>query len=401
MSILIENVTIVTMESEEAVIENGFIAIEGDRISCVGSVRPAGDFDETVDGRGKVAMPGLVNAHAHTSMTLMRSYADDMNLHDWLTQKIFPYEDKMTRKDVYNGSLIGIREMLESGTTCFNDMYFFQEATGHAAVNSGIRGALCECVTDGGFEKKCEKTRELKEEFGGNKNIKIGFSHHSVYTCSPETIKKCVEFVKSGGAAYLHTHLSETIKENEDCMAEYAKTPTELMLECGVFDVPCIAAHCVHVSESDMQILKEYNVTAAHCPTSNLKLASGVAPIPEMLSMGINVALGTDGASSNNNLDMFEEIKIAAILHKGVSGDPTVVSAYEALKMATVNGAHAMGYVDLGMIKSGFLADIILLDFDSPHLTPNHNTISNLAYSANGGDVCMSIVGGKIVYRCI
>ncbi len=398
MSILIYNVTAVTMREECPLIEGAYILVEGNRISYVGAQKPAGHFDRVMDGDGKVAMPGLVNAHTHTAMTLLRSYADDMNLQDWLFQKIFPFEDTLTSAQVYAGSVNGIMEMLSTGTTCFNDMYFFQEETAKAAELLGIRGILNEGITDSVLEMKLEKTEKLIEQTKkGSGRLRVGISPHAVYTCSPETLRRCAAFAGEHGLR-LHTHLSETLTENEDCQRDYGMSPAELMRETGMFELPVTAAHGVWLSDGDMEILKAAGAAVVHNPVSNLKLASGVAEIPKLCGRGVNVALGTDGASSNNNLDLFEEIKLAGILHKGVTRQPTVLPAWETLKMATVNGARALGYEDLGLLKEGYLADLILVDFDVPHLSPNHNTISNLSYAVRGSDVAYTMVDGVFVY---
>ena len=396
--VLFKNITVVTMDDEAGVIENGFVTTKGGRIEYVGTEEPAGQFETVIDGRGKVLMPGLINTHSHLAMTLLRGYADDMNLQDWLYNKIFPFEDKLTAEDIIEGSKIGIDEMLAGGTTCFSDMYFFQAETGRVAAEKGIRAVLSDCVNFDGYDRKVKLMEAMAEEFKDNDLISFTFSPHAIYTCTFELLKKCGEYAKSHNRP-IHTHLAETQKEFDDCMAEHGMTPTEYMESTGLFENPTIAAHCVVMTDRDLEILKKHNVSVAHNPISNLKLASGVAAVPKMLEMGINVALGTDGASSNNSLDMFEEMKTAALIHKGVSLDPTVVDAYTVLKMATVNGARALGFKDLGAIKQGFIADMIVLDFNTPHLMPLHNVLSCLVYSAKCSDVEYTMVNGKIVYK--
>ena len=393
-SILIYNVTAVTMCDEAGVIENAYISIDGNKITYAGNEKPSGSFDITIDAAGMAAMPGLVNAHTHTAMTVLRSYADDMNLQDWLFEKIFPFEDTLTPEMVYDASVNGIKEMLSTGTTCFNDMYFFQEETARAAKELGMRGVLNEGITDSVLENKIKKTEALEVK----QPLSVGISPHAVYTCNPDTLKYCAEYAKKHNMR-IHVHLSETEKENEDCVKEYGMSPTELMEKCGLFDVPAVAAHCVWLSDNDIEILKKHNVTVVHNPVSNLKLASGIADIPKLSEKGVNIALGTDGASSNNNLDLFEEIKLTAILHKWTAKNPSVLPAWEVLKMATVNGAKALGYENLGMLKKDYLADIILVDFNAPHLTPNNNTVSNLVYAVRGSDVAYTIADGRIVYH--
>ncbi len=399
MGILIQNVTAVTMDEQAPILEGAYLLIEGNRISYLGDRKPEASAERVIDGTGKVVMPGLINTHTHTAMTLLRSYADDMNLQDWLFTKIIPYEDTLTPEMVYEGSVKGIQEMLATGTTCFHDMYFFQEETARAAEELGIRGVLCEGITDPVLEKKLEKTEHLLELVKkGSGRLKVGISPHAVYTCNEDTLTSCVAYAKEHQLP-IHTHLSETQTENEDCRKAHGMSPTQWMEKHGVFDLPCVAAHCVYLSDQDREILARHGVVVSHNPVSNLKLASGIAEVPKMKEAGISVTIGTDGASSNNNLDLFEEIKLTGILHKGVSLDPTLLPAWEVLKMATVEGAKALGYDNLGMLKEGYLADMIILDFAKPHLTPNHNTISNLVYGVHGSDVVYTIVDGAIVYQ--
>lgn len=396
--ILIKNITALTMDDSEFLMENAYVAIENSRISHIGKAEPKGEFDIVIDGENKVVMPGLINTHAHTAMTILRSYADDMNLEDWLYKKIFPYEDTLTEDDVRRASEIGIDEMLSSGTTCFSDMYFFEKQTAAVAKEKGCRAVLGEGINFDGYNRKITLMEELMSLYKDDDLLKFAITPHAVYTCSEKLLKDCASYAKKHNML-IHTHLAETKTEFENCKKEHGMTPTEYMESVGLFENKAIAAHCVHMTDSDLEILKRHDVSVSHNVVSNLKLASGVAPVPKMIDMGINVTLGTDGASSNNNLDMFEEMKIAAVLHKGITGDPTVMAAKNVLKMATINGAKALGYDDLGMLKEGYLADMIILDFDKPHLTPNHNTVANLVYSAHGSDVEYTIVGGKVVYK--
>lgn len=397
-SILIENITAVTMDDECMVKENVYVAVQDNRISYIGEEKPQGNFDVCINGTNKVVMPGLVNTHAHTAMTLLRSYADDMNLEDWLYNKIFPYEETLTPDDIRRGSEIGIDEMLASGTTCFSDMYFFEKQTAEVVKEKGIRACLAEGINFDVYNRKIGFTEELMSLYKDDELLKFAIAPHAIYTCSEELLRDCANYAKEHNML-IHTHLAETKTEFENCIKEHGVTPTEYMDSVGMFENKAIAAHCVHVTDVDLEILKKRGVSPSHNVVSNLKLASGVSPIEKMLDMGINVTLGTDGASSNNNLDMFEEMKIAAILHKGITLDPTVTKAESVLKMATINGAKALGYDDLGMLKEGYLADMIILNFDVPHLTPNHNTIANIVYSAYGSDVEYTIVNGKIVYQ--
>jgi len=396
--ILLENITAVTMDDSRKVIDNAYVAVSGSRICYVGDKRPEGDFKIVLRGRRKVVMPGLVNTHAHLAMTLLRSYADDMNLQDWLFNKIFPFEDTLNEDMIKEGSEIGIDEMLASGTTCFNDMYFFEKTTAEAVLKKGIRAVLAEGINFDGYDRKIKLTEELNEEYGGEDLIRLAIAPHAIYTCSEKLLRDCAEYAREHNML-IHTHLAETKTEFDDCINEHGMTPTAYMESVGMFENKTVAAHCVYMTDEDINILKKHGVTAAHNVVSNLKLASGVAPVTKMLERGVNVSLGTDGASSNNNLDMFEEMKIAGILHKGITLDPTVLDAWSVLKMATVNGAKALGFDDLGVLKEGYLADMAVIDFDAPHLTPNHNTVSNLVYAARGSDVEYTIVNGKIAYQ--
>jgi len=348
-----------------------------------------------------VAIPGLVNAHTHAAMVLMRGYADDMALEPWLSEKIWPTEARLTAEDVYWGTMLAAVEMLKSGTTTFCDMYHYFESTTRAMVDAGIRAAPSGVLL--GFLPEPE--RRLKEAVAfckewngaGNGRIIAMLGPHALYTCSRPLLEKFAEEASALGVK-IHIHLAETATEVETVREQYGMHPVEAMDDMGLFDVGVVAAHCVHVEESHIDLLREKRVGIAHCPTSNLKLASGVAPVVRMLAKGATVALATDGAASNNNLDMLEEIRLAALLHKMAAGDPTVVSANTALEMATRNGAAALGLADqVGQIKPGMKADIVLLDFRKPHLSPCHNEVSHIVYSAGAGDVDTVIVDGRVL----
>ena len=401
MDLLIKNVTLVPMDGHNDVIENTNIYIKGDKIAYIGELKEDWKVDNIIDGRKKVAMPGLINAHTHLAMSLLRNYADDLPLQDWLTKKIWPVEANLKAEDVYWGTLLSIVEMIQSGTTTFCDMYFFMEEVGKATEEAGMRGVLTRgIIEEKGLEKeKIDYTRKLYEEWHGRGDgrIKVMVAPHAPYTCSPAYLKDILELAVELDTG-IHIHLSETKKEVEDSFREYGKSPIKHVYELGLFERPTIAAHCVHVDDEDIAILKENNVTAVYNPSSNLKLASGFAPVDKMLKMGVNVALGTDGSSSNNNLNMFEEIHIASIVNKAVNMDTVSVTAKDALKMATINGAKGLGWDhEIGSIEVDKKADIILIDMDKPHLYPLHNVISALAYSAQGSDVDTVIVDGKII----
>ena len=400
MKILIKNGRIITMD-DCGVIANGCVAIENDTISYVGKEAAEVGFDRVIDAGGAIVMPGLVNAHTHVAMTLLRGYADDMRLESWLFDKIFPAEDRLDPEAVYWGSLLACAEMIKSGTTCFADMYFMNESTVRAVLESGLNANISRCVTGMNTEYKTRlgEAEELYAQFHGANNgaVKIEFSAHAVYTCSKETIRAVAQAAKKRGAG-VHIHLSETMKENRDCYRQYGKSPTEIFRDAGMFENPTNAAHCVYLSENDMNILAEHGVGVSHNPISNLKLASGVANVKEMLGAGICLGIGTDGAASNNALDVFEEVKTAAILQKGMRLDPTLIDAHTALSMATVRGAEILGRgKERGRLKKGMRADVLILDRLAPNLIPVYHPESTVVYAANGGNVATSIVNGKIL----
>lgn len=400
MKILIKNGQLVTM-NDGLVVENGCVAVENGVISELGSIENENGYDRIIDARGGIVMPGLVNAHTHVAMTLLRGYADDMCLQSWLFDKIFPAEDRLTPEAVYWGSLLACAEMIKSGTTCFADMYFMNESTVRAVLESGLNANISRCVTgmNTDYKERLSEARDLYTQFNGAGNgaVRIEFSAHAVYTCSKEAIRAVAHAAQKYGAG-VHIHLSETMKENRDCYRQYGKSPTEIFRDMGVFENPSNAAHCVYLSENDMDILAEHGVGVSHNPISNLKLASGVANVREMLNKGICLGIGTDGAASNNALDVFEEVKTAAILQKGMRLDPTLINAQTALEMATVRGAEILGRGgERGRLKKGMRADIIILDSCAPNLIPVYHPASTVVYSANGGNVVTSIVNGKIL----
>lgn len=377
------------------------ITISDDCITSIGTAMETGDKARVIDCTDKLAIPGLINTHTHAAMSLFRSYADDMLLMDWLENKIWPAEANLTAEDVYYGTLLAIAEMLKTGTTTFADMYFYMPQVAEAVAESGIRAVLARGMT--GLGANALQSLVESEAFyrdyhhTADERITVMLGPHAPYTCPPDYLKKVVALAQKLGAE-IHIHLSETAGEVENCFKQYGKSPIELMSELGVLDCGVLAAHCVHVSTEDIQIMRQKQVRVAHNPGSNMKLASGIAPVPQMLAAGLCVGLGTDGAASNNNLDILEEIRLAALLHKVSARDPLVIPAQTAVKMATSFGAQALGLSDkVGRLAPGFKADIVLLDMNSPHWCPRHNRLSLLAYSASAGDVHTVIANGKIV----
>ncbi|QQY80022.1 5-methylthioadenosine/S-adenosylhomocysteine deaminase [Keratinibaculum paraultunense] len=401
MGLLIKNATLVPMDGKKEVLKNTNIYIEENKITHIGELKDDIEVTRVIDGKNKVAMPGLINAHTHVGMSLLRNYADDLPLHEWLTEKIWPVEANLTAEDVYWGSLLSMIEMIQCGTTTFCDMYFFMDEVGKGIEEAGVRGILTRGIIEesGNEDEKLEDTRRLYNNWNGKANgrIKVMVAPHAPYTCSPSYLEKIIDLAKELNTG-IHIHLSETKKEVEDSFNEFGKSPIKHVYDLGLFELPTIAAHCVHVDDEDIEILRNMNVSSVNNPSSNLKLASGFAPVDKMLKKGISVALGTDGSSSNNNLNMFEEIHLAAIVNKAVNNDATSVPAIEALKMATINGAKALLWdSEIGSIEVGKKADLILIDMDKPHIYPIHNTISALAYSVQGSDVDTVIVDGKII----
>lgn len=403
MNMWIKDVNLLSMDGKSGLRKDTNVYIENDRIKYIGDFKEEFEADKVIDGKGKVALPGLVNGHTHIAMSLLRNYADDLPLHEWLTEKIWPVEAKLVADDVYWGSMLSIVEMIRSGVTCFADMYFFMDEVGKAVEKSGIRGVLSRGTIEeddvNASKEKIDDTRRLYKDWNGKAcgRVKVMVAPHAPYTCSPEYLTKLIELADELDTG-IHTHLSETKKEVEDSFKEYGKSPIKHMYDLGMFEYPTLAAHCVHVSDDDIEIFKEKNVQVVNNPTSNLKLASGFAPVEKMLNSGVNVALGTDGSSSNNNLNMFEEMHLASIINKPLNNSAISVPAATAIKMATINGARAVFWDDeIGSIEVGKKADLILVDLDKPHFYPIHNIISALAYSAQASDVETVIVDGKVI----
>ena len=400
--IWIQNTQILTMTG--APLYTGDILIENDIIKALGTVN-AQDAEgaQIIDGRRTVAMPGLVNTHTHAAMTLLRSYADDMELMPWLNDKIWPAEAKFVNEYIYWGSALAAVEMIQSGTTTFADMYDSMHEVAKVTEESGLRANLARgCVVFSDPElKNIQKNVRLYENFNNTADgrIKVWFAPHAPYTCPPEYVEKIVEAAKSCDAG-IHVHLAETLDEQRQIAEGYGKTPTEYLNDLGVFELPTLAAHSVYLNDSDIAILKEHNVGIAHNPSSNLKLASGIANIPKYLQAGLNVGIGTDGCSSNNTLNMFKEMTICSFVQKVNAMDPTVLPAEEILRLATIGGAKALRWDDeIGTLEVGKKADLILVDIDKPHFAPWNNPVSDLVYSAQGSDVKTTIVNGKLLMK--
>ena len=399
-NILIKDATIISNE-----IKKSSLLIQNDKIVEISDKLGLNDADEVINASGKILLPGLVNTHTHLSMTLMRGLADDMPLDTWLNNYIWPVEAELNPEYCYAGALVACAEMIKSGTTCFNDMYFYMDHVAKAADESGLRGIISHGMIDFGDEDK--RKQEFKESIRiikkchntGNGRIQVAFGPHSPYTCSQELLSQ----VKREAAKYgvrIHIHVSETQKEVSDILEVHGKRPFEYLDEIGFLGSEVTAAHAVWLSKNEIDIIKQSETKLSHNPSSNMKLSSGVSPVSELLNKDVCVSIGTDGPASNNNMDMLEEMKITALLQKVTTMDPTVLNAEEVFKMATIFGAKSLGLEDqIGSIEVGKKADIILIDGKSPQLTPFRNPISHIVYSANGGNVDTVICNGEILMQ--
>ncbi len=384
----------------------GWVGVEDNRIVLVtaseeeaAAFRAAHPALREIDCRGKLLMPGLVNTHCHAAMTLQRSYADDLSLMTWLNDYIWPFEARQTPDEVVLGMTLGVVEMLLGGITSFVDMYFSESSCVAPVEALGIRAVLgCSY-----FDSNAEATfREVEEAArlaaAGSGRVRIAVAPHAPYTVSPENLRRGKALADRCGLS-LTVHLAETQDEVRIVRDRYGCTPVEHLDALGLLDARCIAAHCIHVTDSDIATLAARGVTVSHNPQSNMKIASGVAPVEKLRAAGALVTVATDGPCSNNDLDLFEELRTASFLQKSATGDPTALPAWEALRMATANGARAMGYSDgeLGVIRAGALADLIVVDLQKPHLQPVHDVVSNIVYCGKAADVDTVMVDGRIV----
>ncbi|MGH9754869.1 MAG: amidohydrolase family protein [Blastocatellia bacterium] len=410
VDLLIVGGAVVTMNADRRVFENGFVAIRGERIVSVGD---AADLQargykavRSIDARGKAVLPGLINAHTHIPMTLFRGVADDLDLQDWLTKYIFPAEAKnVTRDFVVAGARLGLAEMIRGGTTTYADMYYFEDAIAEETRKAGLRGVLGETVID--FPAPDNKTwdaalgytESFVKRWKGDTLITPAIAPHAPYTVSAEHLKEVKAFAEKRDIPIL-THLAEAPAEMKTIAEKYNTRPTLYLEDLGFLSRRLLAAHVVHVNDREIEILKEREVGVAHCPQSNMKLSSGAAPIPRMLESSLRVGLGTDGAASNHDLSMWEEMDTAAKLHKLVTMSPTVVTAQQSLDMATIGGARALHMErEIGSLEAGKRADLIVVDLGALHLTPMYNIISHLVYAAKASDVTDTIVNGRSLMR--
>ncbi len=400
MGIAIKNALVILPQGAEDVMKETNIYIQGDRIASIGNAPDGFTEDKVIDGRDKLVIPGLINCHTHSYMSFMRNVADDLSFMDWLFGTIDPIEQQMTDEDTYWGANLAIIEMMKSGTTCFNDMQMNIHQTTRAVKESGMRAVICRGLVGSGNDEAGQmRLRQAYEERDAARDcdrMTFRLGPHAPYTCDDEFLKIVAAEAKKENMG-IHVHLSESASEIQQIQEKYGCTPIALAEKCGIFDVPAIAAHCVQVTDEDIDILVRKNVSVVTNPASNMKLGNGFAPIGRMLERGVNVCLGTDGAASNNCLNMFHELSLLTLIHKGTGRTPQCVSAKEGFRIATINGAKALGLErEIGSIEVGKKADLAILDLNTPSLTPRNNLIAGLSYSANGSEVDTVIINGQI-----
>jgi len=400
MSILIKNSTILTQNKERQQLF-GDIYIEDQEIIQISKKPLSVEAEYKIDGRKKLVLPGLINTHTHIPMTLLRGYGDDMILKNWLEEKIWPVEAKLDNKSIEIGTKLGLLEMIASGTTTYLDMYFFEDTIGNVTEKAGIRGFLGFALIDFGtpeysaeeFMSQCE---QFVKKWKNNKLTQPVIAPHGTYTCGPETLQKSLEIAEKHNVL-LHIHCSETREEVYDIQKKYGERPVGQLKKYGLLCEKMLLAHCGWITKNEILDIKKGGAKVSHCPVSNMKIATGgYTPIPELLESDVPVSLGTDGAASNNVLDLFDTMKFCALVHKQHRWDPSILPAHTVFDFATIGGATCLGVEkEIGSIEEGKKADLIMLDLNRPHLTPHHDFVSHLVYVARGSDVCTTIVNGK------
>jgi 5-methylthioadenosine/S-adenosylhomocysteine deaminase len=405
--LLIQDCTMLTMDDKQPIIEKGFLAIKDKQIMALGKKTKASSMikaEKTISGVGKVAMPGLINCHTHVAMTLFRGIAEDKPLDTWLRKTIWPLEANLKPKHVYDGTLLGCLEMIKSGTTCFCDMYFHEEMVAKAVEKAGLRAVLSEGIIEAGDSARGENMLKdsvnIVKRFNGYADGRVSarLGPHALYSCSPNLLRRIREYALKLNIG-VHMHLAESPDLVESLKSKYGLDETELLEKIGFLkDLDLLAAHCIYLSDPEMSILAGHGVKVVYNPVANMKLGVDAAKINDLLKLGVIVGLGTDGPASNNSLDMFETMKVGALFQKSSNHDPTILPTETVLRMATIDGARALGLEkQVGSLEIGKKADIILIDFEKPHLTPQHNLYANIVYSARGSDVDTVIVDGKIL----
>lgn len=399
--LLIKNTQII---KEDRIIENGCIVIHKGLFDYIGNMTEAIEkeqYNKIIQAEGKLAAPGLVNAHTHSAMVLLRNYANDYPIQKWLFDYIIPTENRLTPRDIYWGAQLAVAEMIKSGTTAFLDMYLYMDEVAKVVAETGIKACLSkDIIMSKVRESEAVIDKNSFKEFYSqwhnyDQRIKINTEIHSVFLYDEKSLREATEVAKEMNTS-IHIHILEGTDERNISMEKHGATPLEVCERVGMLDCPVIAAHCVHLDDRDFDILQEKDIIPVHNPSSNMILGSGISPIPKMIQKGITVALGTDGAASNNNLNMLEEMHLSGLIHKGIHQNPELMKPYEVLKMATKNGAAALGF-NSGVIKEGMEADLILIDVEKVHIQPLRNPISALTYSVQASDVDTTIVNGKIL----
>lgn len=403
--LLIRSVDAVTLDAQDRILRNTNIAIDGSRIVALGDVPAGFTPDETIEGRNHVALPGFFNAHTHAAMSLQRGWAEDLPLDRWFNERIWVAESALTEDDVYWGAALAACEMIRGGTAGFADHYFWMPRVAEVVEQSGLKALLAWCVFGLGVDQEIGGTTlALTEEFvarynnAGDGRIKTALGPHSPYICSPQFLSQVAAAAAKLGTG-IHLHVSESQGQFDQSLREYGKTPVAHLAALGVLDAPTLAAHTIYVTDEDMDILAAKNVTVVQCPKTHLKLGMGITRVPDLLAHGVNVALGTDGPASNNDLDMLESTRLAALVQKEALHDPEILPSRQVLKLATQNGARAMGFAGSGLLAEGATADLVLVNMCKPHLIPRHDIAANLVHSARANDVEYTIVNGRVLLR--
>lgn len=383
-------------------IERGCLGVSDNIIEFVGEMPNGFEAERIIDCEQNLLMPGFVNAHTHLPMTLFRSIADDVELNSWLFEHIFPMEEKLNDERAYWGTQLAMLEMLRCGVTCVNDMYFFSNAVAESIDQSGMRALIGRGISSddkGGGALRLKEAVDLYKRWNGaaNDRIRVSMAPHAEYTCSDEDLKAVAETAKELNCR-IHVHVSESFSEHEQCKDKHGITPLFRLDKAGLIGPQTMLAHCVHVELEDIALIAAKKSHILHCPQSNCKLGSGIAPLSVFMAQKINIALGTDGAASNNNLDLLEEVRLCSLIHKGFTNNATMVNALQSLSMGTRGGALALGF-NSGILQSGALADIIMIDTKAPHMLPQNNLVAHLAYSAHSSDVLLTMVDGKVLYE--
>lgn len=385
--------------------KNRFVGVRNGRIDYIGKTKPTEAYDREYNGANRLLMTGAFNAHSHAPMTLLRGYAENLPLSEWLNSRVFPFEAKLRPNDIYNGTMLAIAEMLRFGTVSFSDMYYMGEEVARAVLETGIkcnfsRGVTCFDNSEYLDLKAYNEAQRLISLFhnAGEERLKIDLSIHGEYTSTPSVVAALAEHALEQ-QVHVHIHLSETLEEHEACKSRHGKTPARYFYDLRVFENPTTAAHCVWLEDEDMDIFLENGVTVAACPVSNMKLASGFARVDKMLAKGLRVALGTDSAASNNNLNIFKDVHAFAIVYKASSGNPAAITPAQALHAITAAGARSQGREDCGVLKVGAKADLIVFDTAVPHMIPAHDVLNNLVFAAQGSDIRLTMVDGEVLYE--